>query len=511
MNILFIQPPLGEGRKKRPLKQRLFPWGFATVIKCVEDDGHDVQLLDIYANDLIREEVLEHLDEVKYDVACITGFSSINYVYIKWLTKEIRKRSTNKIVIGGMISDLHFPLLLEKGIADICVIGEGEKTSVDLFRRFKKIEDVNGIAFLKNKKIVKIPPQSLIKNLDTLPMPNFSLWNMDRYTRVKMYAHDQSTGFTSYNSFQDIRLKDLQPNMTFLAGRGCPYRCKFCARSYDHLRLKSVDHIIEEISFMRKQYGIKAAHFADELVLVNSKRIIELCKKMKALDIYWDCQGRVNTVNKNIYKRLIDAKCISVGLGIESGSNEILKKMQKGITREQSLVALKDAKKTGMHLKIQLMGCYPGENKNSISETVNLLKESKMPPRRLTWCTPLPGTEIYNDAINAGKIPDEEQYLYKLRYGYNSQDHIVLNVSGLSDMETARLLKWAHMMMNLNYLKLQTRKISNFRRMQYWILLKNTIARTLDYSNPRILQKWYKLKAKLGPMLTIKDHLKNLT
>ena len=485
MKVLFIQPPLGDGNTRMPLKQRLFPWGFATVARFLEDDGHEITVLDVYAKDLVRVEVEDYLEQQSFECACITGFSSINYLYVSWLAEEIKKRYSVPVVVGGLLADYHFDLLLSRGTIDVCVIGEGELTAVDLFRDIEKLSAVKGIAYRHEGTIEVNEPRNHIKDLDTLPMPNFDLWDMERYTKVKMYVHDPTTTYDAYERIAQLDRGDLRPNMTFLAGRGCPYRCKFCSRSYDYLRLKSVGRIIDEIKYLRECYQLRSVHFADELLLMGKKRTLEFCREIKNLDLFWDGQGRVNLVDKETMLAMRDANCLSLGLGVESGSDRMLRAMNKGTTREQTLKVLKEAREVGLHLKIQLMGGYPGENKETLSETVSLLKEVGLPPRRLTWSTPLPGSELYEEAVRQGLIEDEEAYVIKLHKGYNRLNSVVLNVSGNSDAEMIRLFNWTHMRMNVNYLTIMLMQRKIFKPI-FWKHLRRTIASLVRYYAPSL-------------------------
>ncbi|MBN1122139.1 MAG: B12-binding domain-containing radical SAM protein [Anaerolineae bacterium] len=424
------------------------------MIRYLEDDGHDIQVLDVYGNDLLQAEVEDYLDNYSFEAVAITGFGTINYLYVLWLAEQIKKRCAVPIVVGGLLANYHYDLLLSKGTIDYCVVGEGEETSRELFRHIddpNRLPDIQGIAYRKNGTISINPLRPLIEDLDSLPMPNFDLWPMERYTQAKMYAHDQTTAFKSYEVALDIDPSELRPNMTFLSGRGCPYKCTYCSRSYNSLRLKSVDRVIEELEFVKERYGIKAAHFADETLLLGKKRIFEFCERIKDVGIYWDGQGRVNTLNREIMIVLKDANCLSVGLGVESGSDTMLKTMKKGITRRQTLEVLKAAKDVGLHLKIQLMGGYPGETKRTLRETATLMKEADLPPRRLTWCTPLPGSELYGMVTAQGLIEDEEAYIVKLQKGYNNRDYIAMNVSGQTDKAMIRLFDWVHLKMDFNY------------------------------------------------------------
>jgi hypothetical protein len=98
VKLLFIQPPLGDGNTRMPLNQRLFPWGLATVARCLEEDGHEISALDVYARDLIKAEVESILDTASFDAACLTGFSSITYLYVLWLAEQIKKRYAVPVV-----------------------------------------------------------------------------------------------------------------------------------------------------------------------------------------------------------------------------------------------------------------------------------------------------------------------------------------------------------------------------------------------------------------------------
>jgi len=479
MKILAIQPPLEAGEVRRP-GSRLFPWGFATVMKLLEDDGHEIIVLDIWAEDMIKHEVEDALDGLTYDAVCVTGFASVNYFYQTWLSPQIRKRSKAPIIIGGLLSDLHFDLLLKNDLADICVIGEGEATSPDLFRNLDNLAAVDGIAYLKDGELKQTKPRELIKDLDDLPMPNFDIWNMDIYTRVKMYAHDSSTKFEEFELGVDP--DDLWPGMVFLAGRGCPFRCKFCKRSFDSYRLKSIDRVMHEVKYLKERYGLKSAHFSDETLIFKKRRTLEFAAAMKELDIYWDGQARIDTIDKETMYALKDANCLSIGFGVESGSDTMLKAMNKGITRAKALRVLADAREVGIHLKLQFMGGYPGETKETLAETVSLLKETKLPPRRLTWCTPMPGSALYDEAKAAGKIEDEETFVKDLHQGYNRIDNVVLNVSGHSDEEMIRLFGWAHKEMHVNYMKVLFQDRKNVSRDRYLAFL---------YETYRVVQLFY--------------------
>jgi len=481
MEILFVYPHLGDGTKRQPGVKRYFPWGVATVMRFLENDGHRIGLLDIYGNDLLPDEVEESLKSKSYECVCISGFASYNYSYVLWLAQTVKKvRPEAPVIIGGVLADLHYELLLAKPEIDLCVLGEGELTAVELFRNMDDPGRVNGIAYRKGGQIVKTPPRELIEDLDSLPLPNFGLWNMDKYLKGNLWADDATTKYEDYSA--DLpSTSELTPNMSVFFGRGCPFSCKFCSRSYQTVRYKSPDKVIKELEVLKEEFGIKAFHFYDELVVFKRKTVLELCEKIKPLNVYWDCQGRVNTVNEELMRAMKGSKCYSIGFGFESGNSGLLNSMGKGVSREDNLKVLQAAKKVGMHLKIQLMGGYPGETEATMADTVSMMRISELPPRRMSWATPLPGSSLYADAVDKGLIDNEEEYLVRLgKLIMNSPNGIVLNVSGLSDKKMTHLFYKGQFDMERNFFLQQMRGQSFFSK-RYWYFIfrlsKNVLAR----------------------------------
>lgn len=475
MKILFIYPHIGDGSKRQPHVKRYFPWGIATVMRFIEDDGHEISLLDIYGNDLLPDEVEDRLVSQVYDYICISGFASYNYAYVLWLAQTAKRLNSNiPVIIGGILADLHYELLLTKPEIDICVLGEGELTAVELFRKIDDLNSVKGIAFKQNGNIVKTLNRDLIDDLDSLPLPNFDLWNMEKYLRGNLWADDVTTKYHEFPGSLPNE-DELTPNMSVFFGRGCPFSCKFCSRSYQNVRYKTPEKVIKELNYLKNKFGVKAFHFYDELVVFRRNTVLKLSEMIKPLNVYWDCQGRVNTVDEELMRVMKESNCYSIGFGFESGHTKLLKAMGKAVTREDNLRVLNAAKKTGMHLKIQLMCGYPGETQETIAETVSMMKISQLPPRRMSWATPLPGSSLYNDAMEKGLIKNEEDYLNCLgKLSMNSPKGIVLNVSGLSDKEMIRLYYKSHADMERNFIIQQLNRLGPFSQ-NYWYFVKRLI------------------------------------
>ena len=440
--VVSIQPLSGRGMIKE-LFQPIFPYGLAHVATSLLNSHYDVEIFDIYAHRWNRNEVLEKIKSFDCEIIGITAMST-QYSYVKWMVEQLKKVTDATIILGGLLATYSSDIVLNNTGVDVCVIGEGETTIVDLLDNINNLGCVAGIAYKDNWKIVRTEFREYVQDIDTLPRPAYDLFPMDVYTKTKFYVHDPTTKiFKRRLSFK---------TMGVLTGRGCPYNCRFCSKSFEGLRLRSVDSIVEEIKYLKQNYGIEGVHFIDELFVVNRKRALELLRKLSALDLKWDGQARVNTVDYDLLVEMKKAGCVAIGLGIESGSNEILKNMNKRITVEQSEQALRNVQKAGLHVKVQLILGYPGENKKTIYETVDFFKRVKHPARRFSLLLPLPGSDVYDEALKKGLIQDEEKYLSQVYDGYGASRYpVFINFTQLTTGEIYRLKREAEKAMEKNY------------------------------------------------------------
>jgi len=398
MNVLFIQPPHNyEGGQRYP---EAFPLGLGYISKVLMDAGHRIQVLDIWAKQYSDGEASRMVAAADCDVIGISAIST-QYAYTKWLVAEIKKTRDTPVVIGNALATLTPEIVMGHTQADVCVIGEGEITFKNVIENLDNLEAVKGIHFRQDGEIVKNKPQEYIKDLDSIDFPVRDIFPMDVYLK-----HCRVHG-------TDI------PAMNMIAGRGCPYGCRFCSKTFSGLRLRSVDNIVAEIKELVEKYGVKGIVFSDELVVISKDRMFELCDKIEPLGIKWSCQGRSNLVDYEMLKRMKEAGCVSVGYGVESGSQTILDNMNKRITTAQNRRAIEDTVKLGMIPIVQLMYGYPGENEATLKETEAFLKSLPYVSRStLSITTPLPGSELWDLAISRGLITDPAKYLEGIAGGY---------------------------------------------------------------------------------------------
>jgi len=403
VHILLINPPIRE--KDPPVVP---PIGLANIAQAIIDVGHEVSILDIQAHRWKADQVLNKIRKIDFDLCGIGGIIT-TYEYIKFLTKEIKKTRPNiPIIVGGSVSSSIPTLLLERTQTDIAVIGEGEETIKELIEvneDGRDIASVNGIYYKENGQINATKPRQRLSASQLISLPAWNLFDLDIY-----FDHDPS----KFNIGSGRRCQAI------ITSRGCPNRCTFCHRNFGRrLVFRDLDDVIGEIKYFVQRWDILDFYFLDELFISTEKRTSAFCERLKSenLNIKFKCSARGNTVTENIIKQLVDVGLYGVNLGFESGSQRILDKMKKGTTVDQYRNVVNILRKYNLEENYTFIYGMPGENVESIKETINFIKDNNIDPTEgfcLFVATPYPGTELYNQALERGLIDDEEEFISRL-------------------------------------------------------------------------------------------------
>lgn len=412
MRVLLIQPP------------HIYPYGIRMpdcfplnlgYIASIIRKKHDVEVFDIWGNELPETDVKEKIKKIDYDVVGITALST-QFNYIRWLANEIKKYNKAKIIVGGALAIHSSDILLKNTKVDITVIGEGELTIQDLLENHDNLKEVKGIAFRKNKKIIKTSPREYIKDLDTIPFPAWELFPTEKYINMSVFRDDGR-------------------KIQMITGRGCPYNCIFCSKNFKGVRLRSVGNIKKEIKELKKRYGIRFIEFVDELVIVSKKRGYKLCGTLEKLNVRWSCQGRLNIVDYPLLKTMKKAGCKRIGYGIESGSQRILNIMNKQVDVKQAEKTILDTERAGLAMHPQMIFGMLGEDRGSLKETIDFCKRTHISLHGMFTATPLPGSWLYDYCIKNGMIKDELKYIK----GLTGTDILYVNLTEFPDEEFDRI------------------------------------------------------------------------
>lgn len=352
-------------------------------------------------NHPIWKEVKENIEKFSPDVVGLTMLTGTfkSTLNIAKLVKCINKKIM--VVVGGVHPTLLPEECAKEESIDYVIVGEGEYSFLELVNG-NKLEDIKGLAYKKDGKVVVNEKRPYIQNLDELPFPARDSFlnpptNPDEYGAI-------------------------------ITGRGCPNQCTFCAskKLWNCMaRFRSVENVFEEIKQVYDTYGTRFFEFRDDALTINMERAKKLFSLIieSNLKISWTCDTRVDRIDKELLTLMKKAGCSRIKIGVESGSDRILKMVKKGITTEHVRKGVKLIKEVGIPFTIYLMIGFPTETEEEIKETLRLAKELNPNYFSLSILTPYFGTEMYNDYIkNNGNLPNPHW-----EYFFHQSKDMILN------------------------------------------------------------------------------------
>ncbi len=450
MKVLFIHPPVREDDTPNNV-----PIGLGWVTAVLKKEGHDVEILDINAWRYKKEQVVDILKAKgkDADIFGISGMITV-YNYSKWLKGALKQLYPEKPIVEGGAGPTSIPHLYAKSGADAVVIGEGENTMLDLIDVFQNKDDlgnVDGIAWKADNSVIINKPRELIKNLDELPMPSWDLFPME-----EVYLKNNILKRYSFNR-----------NTNVLASRGCPFRCKFCHDGFGGAaRWFSADYIIEELKHLINGYKVEYVRFDDETFVGNRKRTMDFCQRLidENLGLKWGSTARVNLMDDELLGMMKKAGCLDLNYGIESGSQKMLDAMQKDATVRQAENAIALTRKYSITPIISLMVGTPGENAETIQETVDFCKRTNTRVEHIFISTPTPRTAFYKMLMEQGRIKDEEKFVETMSERGDFWANVLINMTDISDAELIRLRNKAEKQIHRNWM------VQNWREMPSYMV-----------------------------------------
>lgn len=412
IDVLLIQPPISVseryGREVGEVGGYLPPLGLAMLAAVLKKENYKVEIIDSVVLNYSNNNILKIIKEKNPKIIGISA-TTPTYHRAKQLAEEIKKIFPDKLlVIGGHHITIMPKVILREKVFDIGVYGEGEVTIIELinsykssnysYRKFlsniKNLKKINGISFKDKKgKVIVNKPRELIKDLDSLPYPARELLLMEKYLPLP-------------NQYK------RKPVVHMIAIRGCPYNCSFCSNNKifgRKIRYRSPEKVVEEIEYVMKKYGAKEISFWDDMMTVNKAWIHKFCNLIinKKIDIIWTCYARVDSVDGPMLRKMKKAGCWNIFFGFESGVQELLNNITKGITLEQIKNANDLCKKIGIEVRASFMIALPGETPELARKTIDFAK--KLNPDYVQFCitTPYPGTALYENVKKYGKIIED--------------------------------------------------------------------------------------------------------
>jgi len=356
------------------VESRLQPLGLGYLVSSLREKFGQDHIKFKFIDQNIEQEI----KKFKPDIIGITSVSQNYNMAIKYA--KIAKKYKIPVVIGGVhISALPFTLTKNMNVG---IIGEGEQTIVELFNLFERrgyfdvneLENIKGIVFQKDNKIIITKKRKPILPLDKLPMP----------------ARD---------------LFIIKNSVYMFTSRGCPYRCSFCASSHfwGKIRFFSAEYVVNEIKYTIEKYNIKEIKFLDDLFIADRARLRKILKLLQKENILgkvsFNCNARSNLIDDELAYLLKQMNVKYVGMGLDSASPTNLEYLKgKNITVNNHRNSIKILRKYGLEFHASFIIGSPRETKKEILQTLKFIKENKLAHFDVYILIPLPGTPIWDYA-----------------------------------------------------------------------------------------------------------------
>jgi anaerobic magnesium-protoporphyrin IX monomethyl ester cyclase len=377
--------------KQWQLGQPYPPLGTLHAAALMRENNYKVSLFDtMFVSN--PEEVMPAITKNKPDFFVIYD-DGFNYLTKMCLTNmreaafsmcKMAKAEGCKVIVSSSDSTDRYREYLAEG-ADFVIIGEAEHTLLELTRYIESRQDdypaIQGLAYLKNGEVVKTPGRPVLKDLDSLPLPAWDLVDMELYRQTWL----KSAGYFSLNMGTT---------------RGCPFKCNWCAKPIygNRYNSRSPENVVAEIKMLKELYHMDHIWFCDDIFGLKPGWVIAFAQLLEKenISIRFKIQSRADLLaEQDIVKALAKAGCENVWIGAESGSQKILDAMDKGITIGQIRESTLLMKEAGIKPSFFIQFGYPGELKDDIQLTINMINELLPFEIGISVSYPLPGTSFY--------------------------------------------------------------------------------------------------------------------
>jgi radical SAM superfamily enzyme YgiQ (UPF0313 family) len=377
--VLLINPPY-------PVVESLtMPLGLLYLAARLEQAGCQVRLEDLQ---LCRSPLTRLEEALRHQKPALTGITSfsLNLCMASKILQKVKRLSPDTVTVWGgpHVSFDDREVLHHHPWVDVVVRGEGEETLKQVVDRVGKGKSLAGVAGATWRAIdgnlQSNPPRPFREDLDQLPQPAWHLLKLSQY-----------------RAFGD--------GASLMTSRGCPHRCVFCvgrkmigARG----RFRKPEAVVDEMEALA-QLGFRRVRVEDDLFTFRRERALAICKEMdgRGLTIRWRAYSRVDTIDIELLRWMKRTGCERLLYGAESGSPEILKKIRKGITPEQTRRAVEMTREAGIGVLASFVLGLPGESPQTLQQTLEFA-ESLQVPYSLNLLTPYVGTEVREKAEEWG-------------------------------------------------------------------------------------------------------------
>jgi len=384
------------------------PIGLGYLASTLEAKGIRVGILDFgglgYTPEQLFEHAREDLARTKPDLVGITCLTTQAHLALEVarIAKEVCGGC--RTVLGGPHPSAAPVEVARDPNVDFVVVGEGERTLLDLVKNLSKpdrLRTVEGLVYRDGEEVVATLPRRLIENLDEIPFPAYHLF-ADRKLNLTVDAH----GIDARERYMEV-----------FSSRGCPYQCIYCHKMFGKkFRARSPENVLEEIKLLYHRYRIREIHFEDDcfnLDIRRAKRILDLLiESGMDLSIRFPNGLRADFVDEELISKMKKAGVYQTSIGVETASPRVMGLIKKRLDLRRVEETVRLALKHGLTMRGFFMIGFPGETKEEIMQTLEYAKNLDVHFASLSIVTPYPGTELYDMAAKGGYIKDRNYSQY---------------------------------------------------------------------------------------------------
>jgi anaerobic magnesium-protoporphyrin IX monomethyl ester cyclase len=405
MRVLLVSP-----ESKTWSSRKHIPLGLGYLGAVLERDGHEVQLWD---GAVEREPLGSLLDRGAFDVVGITSVTPL--IHEAWEAARQARARDAITILGGPHPTILPAESIERPEVDLVVRREAEDTIVEIMQALQgershvdahtgmrhffsnAWSEIAGLSFRDGAgEVVHNLPRDPRRDLDSLPFPAHHLYKIDRYTNLQP------------------RTDGLDPNArayTIITSRGCPYQCIYCSKAVtgNLWRPRSPENVVAEWKKLVVELRATEIGVTDDVMTLDISRVKEICRLLidEGLNgVPWTTiHGiRADNADLELFRMMKEAGCKRVGFGVESGNQRVLDIMKKGQTIEDVRRAFRQAKEAGLETIGFFIFGLPGENEETMEETIRVALELDPDLANFMIAAPFPGTELYQMILEGGHL-----------------------------------------------------------------------------------------------------------
>jgi anaerobic magnesium-protoporphyrin IX monomethyl ester cyclase len=378
------------------------PLGIQTLAPVLRQRGHSVHMFDTGHPQMKAQDIARAVGKNPPDVIALSFLSTTTYPAVKQLAQQLKVVAPRiPIIVGGAFATLNADRIVRDCREIDCVgVGEGEELLPDYLEHLDHPQEVAGLVWRRNERVVQNEARPLLRDLDRYPYPDRTSLPIDYIESLPL----------------DVpAVLSLDKFCTVQTSRGCPYSCIYCDipnLGEGQWRSRSAEHVLGELQQLSDQ-GYRSIYLTDDHFLINRQRIGQICRGIseRKLKFHWGCEGRVDSVGIQQLPVMRQAGCSFLAFGVEAGTQKVLDRLNKKQTPAQVEHAVQEAKRQGID---RVHGFFvigsPGETKADIMESFRFAARLELDTFGFNRLCVYRGTPLWQEYMARGIIDDDRDW-----------------------------------------------------------------------------------------------------